>query len=74
MYSERHAAELQRASEVKELKDGAPFKEMPFEMESNCMRGHYQWARTRTRLEAVRAALLAEVDGHWLIVSVAVVA
>jgi len=63
MYSQRYAAELKRMSERKELKDGTAFKMMPFECPSNGMHGSYQWAKTRSRLEAIGAALVAEVEG-----------
>eukprot|EP00900_Chrysochromulina_parva_P024407 jgi/Chrpa1/65/Chrysochromulina_OHIO_Genome00000170-RA len=62
MYCERHMAEVERMSERKDLKDGSAFKMMPFECPSNGMHGAYQWAKTRARLEAIRAALLAEIE------------
>lgn len=51
-------------SELKEPKEGTPFAMAAFECPSNGMHGMYQWTRIRTRLDAVRQSLLAEVE-QW---------
>jgi len=62
MYIDRYHAELKRMVEKKEAKDGSAFKMMPFECSSNGMQGTFQWAKIRTRLEKLQAALAAETE------------
>ena len=64
MYAERYLSECKRMSERKDLKDGTGFKMMPFECSGNGIQGNFQWAKTKGRLEAVRARLLAGID-EW---------
>ena len=62
MYFDRYGAEIKRMSERKEARDGSSFKMMPFECSSNGMPGMFQWAKLRTRLDKLHAAVLGEVD------------
>lgn len=62
MYYERHASMVKTQSECKELRDGTPFKMMPFECGANGMHGSYAWAKLKARLDAIRSALLAEIE------------
>ena len=62
MYNERYLAECKRMSE--KLKDGAAFKMMPFECSGNGIHGNFQWAKIKTRLESLRARVLANVE-EW---------
>jgi len=62
MYIERYLGEVQRVSERKDLKDGTPFKMMPFECSSNGMHGNYHWSRLRMRLENIRTQLQGQLD------------
>ena len=70
MYVERYLGECKRMSERKDLKDGKPFKMMPFECSTNGMSGSFQWAKIRTRLESLRARLHEEVE-EWRTVGAA---
>jgi len=61
MNIERYLDECKRYATRKTSKDGEAFKMMPFECASNGIHGNFQWTKIRTRLEALRTRLLAEV-------------
>ena len=64
MYAERYLSECKRMGDRKDLKDGNPFKMMPFECHTNGIHGTFQWQKVRVRLEAIKQRLYAEID-EW---------
>lgn len=62
MHHECYMQEVERMSERADVRDGSPFKKMPFECPSNGMQGTFQWAKLRARLTKLHVAVMAEIE------------
>ncbi|KAI9698339.1 MAG: hypothetical protein M1820_007501 [Bogoriella megaspora] len=60
-YFDSYMLTIENAS--KKVKDGSSFMEMPFEGSGNCMRGKYDYAGLKRRLEVIRDKLDREALG-----------
>lgn len=63
-YYQTYLASITSELEKEGTKDGMRFKTMPFEHETNDMKGTFNYTALRSRLETIRAALDAETD-RW---------
>jgi len=64
MYFHLYLAEVDRLSQSDTAREKSDFKRMPFESPSNGITGSFQWSVLRSRLTALHAKLMEEVE-EW---------